>query len=285
MAPLRVALLQIDTTPGDLAGNAGRIIDGAARARTLGVDLAVTTELGLMGYLPRDLLLSVDFVRHSREMLADIAASAAGGPALLVGVATPNDADTGRPLFNSAVLLEDGRVGPAFHKTLLPTYDVFDEDRYFEPASGPQILEWHGRRLGISICEDVWNDRNFWQRRRYRQDPIEALAAAGAQAILNLSASPFWAGKQLLRQDMLSHMARRHGLPLAVVNQVGGNDDLLFDGRSCAFDAAGRLFARARGFDEDLIVVDLDAAAGFIAEDDFAAEAEIWNALVMGVRD
>jgi NAD+ synthase/NAD+ synthase (glutamine-hydrolysing) len=285
MEPLRVALLQIDTTPGDLSGNAARIIEGAARARELRADLVVSTELALMGYLPRDLLLSADFVRHGRETLDRIAQTTAGGPALLVGVATPNDAASGRPLFNSAVLLEDGRVGPAFHKTLLPTYDVFDEDRYFEPATEPQILDWRGRRLGISICEDVWNDRDFWQRRRYERDPIEALASAGAQAILNLSASPFWVGKQLLRQEMLSHMARRHGLPLVAVNQVGGNDDLLFDGRSCAFDATGRLFARARGFDEDLIVVDLDGGAGSIAEDDFAAEAEIWNALVMGVRD
>jgi len=283
--PLRVALLQIDTTPGDLAGNARRIIAGAERARTLDADLAVTTELALMGYLPRDLLLSAGFVRHSRQMLGEMAAKLAEGPALLVGVATPNDADSGRPLFNSAVLLDKGRAAQAFHKTLLPTYDVFDEDRYFEAAAGPQILEWHGRRLGISICEDVWNDRNFWHRPRYQSDPIETLAAAGAQAILNLSASPFWVGKQLLREDMLSHMAKRHGLPLVVVNQVGGDDDLLFDGRSCAFDGSGRLFARALGFEEDLVVVDLDASAGTIAEDDFTAEAEIWNALVMGVRD
>jgi NAD+ synthase/NAD+ synthase (glutamine-hydrolysing) len=282
---VRVALLQIDTTPGDLTDNAKRIVEGATRARTLNADLVVTTELALMGYLPRDLLLNAGFVCHSREMLAQIACALAGGPALLVGVATPNDADSGRPLFNSAVLLENGRIGPAFHKTLLPTYDVFDEDRYFEAATGPQILDWHGRRLGISICEDVWNDRNFWQRRRYQRDPIETLVAAGAQAILNLSASPFWVGKQLLRQDMLSHMAKRHGLPLVAVNQVGGNDDLLFDGRSCAFDAAGRMFARAKGFAEDLVVVDLDDGEGSIAEDDFAPEAEIWDALVMGVLD
>ena len=282
---MRIALLQINTTPGDLSGNARRITAGAARARELRADLVVTTELALMGYLPRDLLLSAAFVRHSKDILARMALDLAGGPALLVGVATPNTAGSGRPLFNSAVLLEAGRAGRAFHKTLLPTYDVFDEDRYFEPASGAQILDWHGRRLGISICEDVWNDRNFWQRPRYQSDPIEALAGAGAQAILNLSASPFWVGKQLLRQDMLSHMARRHGLPLVSVNQVGGNDDLLFDGRSCAFDSAGRMFARARGFEEDLVVVDLDAADGSIAADDFTAEAEIWNALVMGVRD
>jgi len=282
---LRIALLQIDTTAGDLAGNAARIIGGVHQAQAGGVDLVVTSELALMGYLPRDLLMSFGFIRHSREILESMARDLAHGPALLVGVATPNEGDAGRPLFNSAVLLEHGAIGPVFHKTLLPTYDVFDEDRYFEPANGPQILDWRGCRLGISICEDVWNDRNFWARRRYQQDPIEALAAAGAQAILNLSASPFTVGKQQLREDMLSHMARRHGIPLAIVNQVGGNDDLIFDGRSAAFDASGRLFARARGFAEDCVVIDLDRAAGAIAEDDFTPEAEIWNALLLGVRD
>jgi NAD+ synthase/NAD+ synthase (glutamine-hydrolysing) len=194
----------------------------------------------------------------------------------------------GRPLFNSAVLLKDGAVGPAFHKTLLPTYDVFDEDRYFEPAHGAQILDLHGCRLGISICEDVWNDRDFWKRRRYHEDPIEVLAKAGAQAILNLSASPFTAGKQALREEMLSHMAQKYGLPLAIVNQVGGNDDLIFDGHSAAFDAQGRMFARARGFQEDMIVVDLPAGTAgpnAIAQESFEEEAEIWSALVLGVSD
>ena len=148
---------------------------------------------------------------------------------------------------------------------------MFDEDRYFEPAEGPQILEWNGRRLGISICEDVWNDRDFWQRRRYHNDPVEALAQAGVEAILNLSASPFTAGKQPMREEMLGHMAQRHGIPLAYVNQVGGNDDLIFDGRSCAFDAKGRMFARAKGFEEDVLVFDLDEGTGTIADRRFRA--------------
>jgi len=245
----------------------------------------VTPELALMGYLPRDLLMNRGFVRRGCEMLARIAQELKDAPPLLVGVATPNPADVGRPLFNSAVLLKDGAVGPAFHKSLLPTYDVFDEDRYFEPFHGTQILELNGCRLGISICEDVWNDRDFWKRRRYHQDPIEAMVEAGAQAIVNLSASPFTAGKQALREKMLGHMARRHGLAVAIVNQVGGNDDLIFDGRSAAFDAEGRLYARAKGFEEDLLIVDMAAGTGTIAEDDFQAEAEIWNALVLGVRD
>ena len=280
-----IAFLQINTTAGDLTGNSARILRGVRQAHALNADLVVTSELALMGYLPRDLLLSAGFIRQGLELLRRMAVELAGGPAVLVGLATPNESEAGRPLFNSAALLEAGAVGPMFHKTLLPTYDVFDEDRYFEPAAEPQILEWRGRRLGISICEDVWNDRNFWSRRRYQHDPIEALAAAGAEAILNLSASPFTVGKQLLREEMLSHMARRHGLPLVFVNQVGGNDDLIFDGRSAAFDASGRLFARARGFADDLILVDLSTSSGCIAADDFTPEAEIWNALVLGVRD
>jgi NAD+ synthase (glutamine-hydrolysing) len=285
---LRIALLQTNPTAGDIGGNSALIVAGARRAKTLNADLVVTPELALMGYLPRDLLMSRGFIHRGGLELSRMAAELADSPPLLVGVATLNPAEMGRPLFNSAVLLRGGAVGPAFHKTLLPTYDVFDEDRYFEPAHGPQILELNGCRLGISICEDVWNDRDFWKRRRYHEDPIEVLTKGGAQAIVNLSASPFTVGKQTLREDMLSQMARKYGLPLVFVNQVGGNDDLIFDGRSAAFNQEGRLFARARGFEEDLIVVDLDAGASgtdTIATDDFQPEAEIWNALVLGVCD
>ena len=282
---MRVALLQINPTAGDIAGNTDLIIRGARQVPDQGADLVVTPELALMGYLPRDLLMSQGFVRRSCLALHQIASELASAPPLLVGVATPNPSDMGRPLFNSAVLLQGGQVGPSFHKTLLPTYDVFDEDRYFEPAIGPQILELNGWRLGISLCEDVWNDRDFWQRRRYHQDPIEVLVQSGAQAIVNLSSSPFIVGKQIFRERMLSHMAQKYGLPVVYVNQVGGNDDLIFDGRSCAFDVQGRLLARAKGFQEDVCIVDLATGAGAVAEDDFETEAEIWHALVLGVRD
>jgi NAD+ synthase (glutamine-hydrolysing) len=287
---LRVALLQINPTAGDIAGNASLIIRGARQVQDAGADLVVTPELALMGYLPRDLLMNQGFVRRSCEALRQIASELRSAPPLLVGVATPNPSEMGRPLFNSAVLLQNGEVGSAFHKTLLPTYDVFDEDRYFEPTIGPQILDLNGWRLGISICEDVWNDRDFWQRRRYHQDPIEVLAESGAQAILNLSSSPFIAGKQILRERMLSHMAQKYRLPVAYVNQVGGNDDLIFDGRSCIFDGAGRLVARAKGFQEDILVVDValgdqSQSSGTVSDDDFETEAEIWHALVLGVRD
>jgi NAD+ synthase (glutamine-hydrolysing) len=282
---LRVALLQINPTAGDIAGNAALIMQGARKVQDQSPDLIVTPELALMGYLPRDLLMNQGFVRRSCQALHEIATELKSAPPILVGVATPNPSEMGRPLFNSAVLLENGEVGRPFHKTLLPTYDVFDEDRYFEPAAGPQILELNGHRLGISICEDVWNDRDFWQRRRYHQDPIEMLAQSGAQAIVNLSSSPFIAGKQILRERMLSHMAQKYGMPVAYVNQVGGNDDLIFDGRSCAFDGQGKMLARAKGFQDDVLIVNLSNGSGAIANDDFETEAEIWHALVLGVRD
>jgi len=282
---MRIALLQIDTTAGDLAGNASQIIRGVRQAQFAGADLVVTPELALMGYLPRDLLMNRGFVARSGQMLEQIASELSAAPPVLVGTATPNPAEMGRPLFNSAAFLHKGTVGKLFHKTLLPTYDVFDEDRYFEPGREPQILEWNGWRLGISICEDVWNDRDFWARPRYHEDPIEVLAHSGAQAILNLSASPFNAGKQPFRERMLGHLALKHNLPLVYVNQVGGNDDLIFDGRSCAFDAKGRLTGRASGFREGVLVADLAMGTSTIAEDDFEIEAEIWNALVLGVRD
>lgn len=282
---MRIALLQIDPTAGDIGGNSALIVAGARRAQALGADLVVTPELALMGYLPRDLLMSRGFVQRACQELDRIARELKDAPPLLVGVATPNPAEMGRPLFNSAAFLCRGEVGPFFHKTLLPTYDVFDEDRYFEPAVEPGILEWNGWKLGISICEDVWNDRDFWHRRRYHHDPIEVLTQRGAQAIINLSASPFSAGKQRLREDMLGQMARKYGRPVLICAQVGANDDLIFDGRSAAFDSEGRLLARAKGFAEDLIVVDLAGNTGTIAEDDYTPEAEIWNALVLGVRD
>jgi NAD+ synthase (glutamine-hydrolysing) len=268
-----------------VAGNSALIVDGIQRARDQRADLVVTPELALMGYLPRDLLMSRGFVRKSCNELARIAGELKDAPPALIGIATPAPGDMGRPLYNSAVLVHDGKVGPAFHKTLLPTYDVFDEDRYFEPAREPGVLECNGWRLGISICEDVWNDRDFWQRRRYHIDPIEELTRKGAQAIVNLSASPFTVGKQEMRERMLGQMASKYRVPLLITNQVGANDDLIFDGRSAAFDENGCLFARARGFADDLIVVDLDERSGTVSEDDFTPEAEIWNALVLGVRD
>ena len=282
---MKIALLQINPIVGDLAGNARLIADAVREAGRRGADLAVTPELALVGYLPRDLLLSRAFVTRAWDVAADLARAVADQPPVLVGLPEPNPSDEGRPLFNSAVFLRDGRIEQRFRKTLLPTYDVFDEDRYFEPFHGPQILELGGRRLGISICEDVWNDRDFWKRRRYHHDPVEELVRAGAQAIVNLSASPFAVGKQQLRGEMLGALARRHRIPVVYVNQFGGNDDLVFDGRSSAFNAAGAPIAVGRAFDADVVICDLDNGAPLASPADIAPESDIWRALVLGTRD
>ncbi|MFB3766351.1 MAG: NAD+ synthase [Methanotrichaceae archaeon] len=279
---MKLALLQLNPTVGDLAGNANLITHAV---QGIDADLAITSELALLGYPPRDLLLNADFINRSWQVLENLAKELSGCIPVLVGLSEPNPASEGRPLFNSAALLQEGRIVRTFHKTLLPTYDVFDEDRYFEPEYEPQILELGGVKIGVSICEDIWNDRDFWKRRRYHTDPIEELVKVGAEAIINLSASPFTVGKQLHREAMLGGMAHKYGVPFVYVNQVGGNDDLVFDGRSSAFDSAGKLIARGKGFKEDIVVVDLKSRLGPIADDDFAPEAEIWNALVLGTGD
>jgi len=282
---VNIALLQINPTVGDCAGNSALIADAAREAAARGADLAITPELALVGYLPRDLLLSQAFVRRSWQHLERLAEAIANGPPVLVGLPEPNDAEEGRPLYNTAALIKGGRVEHRFRKALLPTYDVFDEDRYFEPFHGAQVLDLNGLRLGISICEDVWNDRDFWKRRRYHHDPIEELVRAGAQAIINLSASPFVAGKHQFREEMLGSLARRHGVPLAYVNQFGGNDDLVFDGRSCVLSARGEVVARGRAFEADVVVSRFDASEPAAPADDYDAESEIWRALVLGTRD
>src|SRR5436190_21521140 len=253
---VKIGLLQINPTVGDLAGNARLIAEAARQAAARGAQLIVAPELSLVGYLPRDLLLSPAFVARSWDVVAELARDLATLPPLLVGLPEPNPSDEGRPLFNTAVLLREGRADQRFRKALLPTYDVFDEDRYFEPFHGPQVLELGSRRVGISICEDIWNDRDFWKRRRYHHDPIDELVRAGAHAIVNLSASPFTAGKHARREAMLGSSARKHTVPVAYVNQYGGNDDLVFDGRSCAFNRSGVAFARGRSFDGDVVICD-----------------------------
>jgi NAD+ synthase (glutamine-hydrolysing) len=282
---MKIALLQVNPTVGDLAGNARLILDALRIASEAGADLAATPELALVGYLPRDLLLSPGFVQRSWDAVESLARDAAGLAPVLVGLPEPNPSDEGRPLFNSAVLLSGGRVEQRFRKALLPTYDVFDEDRYFEPYHGAQTLDIAGTRVGISICEDIWNDRDFWKRRRYHHDPIDELADAGAAVVVNLSASPFTAGKHRRREEMLSSMALKHRLPVAYVNQFGGNDDLVFDGRSSVFGADGAVVARGRSFDADVVVCDIDAARPIAAAGDLDMESEIWRALSLGTRD
>jgi NAD+ synthase (glutamine-hydrolysing) len=282
---VKLALLQLNPTVGALEENANRIIQAVRAAKDKGADLAMTAELSVTGYLPRDLLLWPAFIENCRKTVDKIAAALADSIPVLVGVPLKNAKNVGRPLSNNAVLLQGGKVAATFYKTLMPTYDVFDEDRYFEPGVGPQVLEFNGHRLGISICEDVWNDRDFWSMPRYHVDPIQALASSKVEAILNLSSSPFAVSKQKLRERMLCAMSRKYKLPIFYCNQIGGNDDLVCDGRSLAVDEAGEIRARGKAFDEDIILCDLPAKSPPLPIESMEPEEEIWRALVLGTRD
>lgn len=283
---MKITLLQQNPVVGDLRGNAQRIISGITDACKDNPDLIVTSELALLGYPPRDLLLQKKFIEKSWQIAEEIAHQCTLTPPVLLGLAQRNESDIGRPLFNVAALINNGEITQCFHKTLLPTYDVFDEDRYFEPAHNAQILHLNNSSIGISICEDIWNDRDFWNKRRYQIDPIVSLVSSGAELIINISASPFTVGKQEIRERILGSISAKYHIPIVYVNQTGGNDDLIFDGRSCAFDSSGNLVARAHAFQEDILTVDLSSpTSNHIAPDNFTPESEIWRALVLGTRD
>jgi NAD+ synthetase len=283
---MKIALAQINPTIADFAGNAAVMARMAADARRRGCDLVIFPELALSGYPPRDLLEKDEFVGANLAALDHLMATVAG-IGVITGFVDRNPEDGGKPLFNAAVLFENGREIHRCHKRLLPAYDVFEESRYFEPGRACAVCAFKGRRLGLTICEDVWNDPDFFRRRIYSRDPVAAMAAAGADLIVNVSASPFHVGKRDFRLRMLAGMARKYGLAVVHVNQVGGNDSLVFDGISAAFDAAGALAARGSDFEEDLVVWDTDApAAGgslhAIAADDVAS---VLKALETGTRD
>lgn len=282
---MKIALLQLNLTVGDIDGNGDRITEHVKSLKETDVGLCITSELALLGYPPRDLLLNNTFIKKAWGKLGDMAMTLKNSVPLLVGIAEPNLTNGGRPLYNTAVLLQHGEIRGCFRKTLLPTYDVFDEDRYFEHSVENQILKLNSFKIGVTICEDIWNDKDFWPVSRYSKDPIKGLISKGVDCIVNLSASPFTVGKQQIRESMLGGIGQKYKIPILYVNQVGGNDDLIFDGRSCAFNSDGKIIARGKAFSEDVVIVDLSATCGNIAEDDFTHEAEIWNALVLGTRD
>ncbi|MEN9226544.1 MAG: NAD+ synthase [Thermostichus sp. HHBFW_bins_43] len=294
---MKVALLQLNYTVGDLSGNAEQIRLAVEAVAAAGAELAVTSELALLGYPPRDLLLYPALVQKAGQVLEHLAGQLAKSIPVVVGSVQRNPFPTGRPLYNAAAWLEQGQIRHWFQKSLLPTYDVFDEDRYFEPGSQSQPIQYRGYRLGFTICEDVWNDRDFWQHPRYHKDPVELMAQSGADLLINLSASPFSLGKQKLRVEMLGSLARKHHLPILYVNQVGGNDDLIFDGASCALDPSGRVWAQAAAFHPDHLILDVaeltqpqgspqeQAAAPIGARWPAEPEAELYEALVLGTRD
>jgi NAD+ synthase (glutamine-hydrolysing) len=288
---MNIAIAQLNPVVGDIVANAQKIVEAAHTAANAGARLLLTPELSLCGYPPRDLLLNPAFLDRLEAALDPLLAQLPEAIAVLVGTIdrNPNALTKGeKPLFNSTVWLERGQTPRFFHKRLLPTYDVFDEDRYFASGKESGILTLDGLRLGISICEDLWNEDSFWGRRSYEANPIAELAYQGADLVINLSASPFCMGKQALREAMVSHTAKRYNLPILYVNQVGGNDDLIFDGRSLAVSREGLLVARGKAFEEDLLEVEYRhdlLSAHQIAQSPQHPAEEIWGALVLGVQD
>ena len=281
---MKIALGQINPIVGDIAGNSEKIVEWATRARGQGAELILFPELAVIGYPPKDLLLKPQLVRASEAAVKDIAARVAGID-VLVGYAARNESGRGRALYNAAALLRGGSVVDVSHKSLLPTYDVFDESRYFEPAREPSVVACGRRRLGVTICEDLWNDESFVGRRLYVEDPVGELVKAGADLLINASASPFEIDKHGLRERLFGGQVARCGVPLAFCNQVGGNDELIFDGASCVFDGSGRVIARAKAFAEDLLVVDMAEPAPCRVEPYPAKIEQLLAALTLGVRD
>jgi NAD+ synthetase len=293
---VKIALAQINPTVGDFTGNLERIVAASQRAAELGARLTVFSELVICGYPPADFLEKPSFLARCRTAVDDLAvATSRLSTAVLAGVALPAQGESGKPAVNAAVLLDGGRLLLEQHKRLLPFYDVFDEQRYFAPSRQQRVVELEGVRLAITICEDAWNDKNFWTRRLYKVDPMEELMQQQPAVHINLSSSPFWHGKRAIRRQMLAAIARRDGVPLLMCNQVGGNDSLIFDGSSLAFNARGELIAQAASFKEDLVAIDLNApveipfyapeldSPGSAAEEDDTAAA--YHALVLGTRD
>ena len=285
---MKIALAQINPTVGDIAGNTALIRRDLAAARERGAELVVFPELAVIGYPPKDLLLKPSVIAECVAAVEAIAAECVG-IAAVIGYPCPSDsADRGRALYNAAALCVDGRIAHRHVKSLLPTYDVFDEHRYFEPGPAVDIADFNAssglRKLGISVCEDLWNERDMFSRQLYHDNPIDELAARGAEVFVNCSASPFVVRKHAFRLKLMGHVATKHGLPLVYCNQVGGNDELVFDGRSCVFDGDGHLIAHGAAFAEDLLVVDLDTAPA-LDRPPLPLLEEAYGALVLGLRD
>ncbi len=299
---MRIALAQINPTVGDFSGNLRKIAEFVELAAAQGAALVMFPELATCGYPPADLLEKESFVTRAEETLAAVAelTRGVGRPAVLCGSPMRCESMSGKRVRNVAALMEDGEIKFVQQKMLLPFYDVFDEQRYFEPAKHQTLTVVKGNAVAITICEDAWNDKMFWPRQMYRVDPIEELMRqwavlpqplSGHRLILNISASPFWHGKLEVRQRMIGALAKRHHATVVMVNQVGANDSLIFDGGSFAVGPDGEVFAQGKCFTEDLMVIETEAAApeavegfGEVAAADQQTE-RTWNALVLGTRD
>ena len=282
---MKIALAQINPTVGDFTGNLDKIVAASNRAAAKGARLTVFSELAICGYPPADFLEKPSFLARCRSAVDELAERTASlSTAVVAGVALPAGGETGKIAWNAAVLLDAGRLLLEQHKRLLPFYDVFDEQRYFAPSGPQKVVELDGVRLAITICEDAWNDKNFWPRQLYTVDPMEELMRQHPALHINLSSSPFWHGKRAVRRQMLAAIARRDGIPVLMCNQVGGNDSLIFDGSSLARNGRGELIAQTASFEEDLILVDpFHTAALSVPKDDDTEAA--YRALVLGTRD
>src|ERR1700684_113033 len=281
---VKIALGQINPTVGDFSGNAAKIIQFSRRAQADGAGLILFPELSVCGYPPRDLVERASFVARNRETLDRIAGDTQG-IAVICGVVTPADSETGKSVRNSAALLMDGKVAFIQSKMLLPTYDVFDEMRNFAPAKSQELFSFCGNRMALTICEDAWNDKRFWRKQLYTVDPVDSLVKAGGNFVLNISASPFWIGKRELRKEMLASISRQHKVPVVLVNQVGGNDSLVFDGSSVVLNREGQVVAQGKSFEEDLIFFDSQTLTGEMHEQIAGDDASVYSALVLGTRD
>ncbi|MCF3569929.1 NAD+ synthase [Planktothrix agardhii 1806] len=298
---MKIAIAQLNPTVGDLTGNAQRILEAAETAFAAGCSLLLTTELSLTGYPPRDLLIRPSFIQAATQKLQQLARDLPSAIAVLVGTVEQNldyEKNGGNPIYNSAALLEQGEIKQYFQKRLLPTYDVFDEDRYFEPGleSDFFVLENSGERIkiGVTICEDLWNDESFWGKRNYACNPLAELVEKNIDLVVNLSASPYQVGKQKFRQSLISHSAKRYNIPILYANQVGGNDDLIFDGCSFAFNRNGDKILSLKDFDTDFEIIEFDSniqdLTAISAQNQEinlikSEDQEIWLALVLGVKD
>ncbi len=301
---MKIAIAQLNPTIGDIFGNSNLILEAAKKAEVEGANLLLTPELSLIGYPPRDLLINPSFIADAGAQLQQLAQALPPELAVIAGTALPNANAVklgGKSLFNSAVLLQNGAVKQVFHKRLLPTYDVFDEDRYFEPGENSNYFSIGELKIGVTICEDLWNNEEFWGKRSYAGDPVSDLAKLGVDLVVNLSASPYSAGKRGVRSAMLQHSVIRCEIPIIYANQVGGNDDIIFDGSSFAVNRKGDLIQVLASFETDFAVLEYDAAKqdlvgsggiGHLARSttDLSfhpaeGDAEIWAALVLGVRD
>ena len=280
---MKIALAQFNPTVGDFEGNSARILEVARNAHSLGADLAVFSELCLCGYPPQDLTERPDFTELNTKELARLAKTIPI-PSVVGYVGEAQDS-TGKPVANCAALIANGKIVFEQRKILLPTYDVFDESRYFQPGTSTQTIALGSEKLGITVCEDCWNDKNFWLQRLYDRDPVAELVGQGSTVILNISASPYTIDKRGLRLDMLRAIAREQKVPVVYVNQVGGNDSLIFDGSSVAFMPDGRIAAIAKAFEEDLVLFDTETGEGDIRPQPHDEISAAYQALTLGTRD